>query len=144
MQRREWIVRLDGEGAFDRAVAALRSWSVHRGSGLDVLTDGELAVGTNVALTAPLPVGFVDAACRVVALVEQPDRFGFSYGTLPEHPECGEESFVVSRESGVVAFAIVAVSRPAHRVARLVPAVADRLQASAARRYLDAMRDACS
>ncbi|MGZ4678417.1 MAG: DUF1990 family protein [Acidimicrobiia bacterium] len=141
--RRTWECALDGEAAFARAVAAIESWSVHRGSGLTVAVDGPLRPGTDVALDAPLPVGFVTAMCRVVEVVDEPDRFGFSYGTLPRHPECGEESFVVHRDDdGGVTFRVVALSRPAHAVARAFPPIAHRLQESATRRYLRAMADA--
>jgi hypothetical protein len=56
----------------------------NRGAGLDVLPDGSLAVGTNVAMSAPLPVGFVEITCRIVAVV---DEIGYKTGrradTLP-------------------------------------------------------------
>ena len=77
--------------------------------------DGPLAVGTNVAISAALPVGHVEITCRVVAVVDEPDRFGFAYGTLPVHPEQGEESFVVVRaDAGGARFDVQAVSRPVH------------------------------
>jgi uncharacterized protein (UPF0548 family) len=113
---------------------------MHRGSGLAVAADGPIAVGTNVAISAPLPIGFVDATCRIVAVVDDPDRYGFAYGTLSVHPERGEEAFVVIRDAdGTAHFDVDAVSRPIQRFARLVPAVADRLQDTAVRRYLTAM-----
>lgn len=140
--RRSWQRRLDGDGVYERAVQAISDWSVHRGAGLAVQADGPLGVGTNVALEAPLPVGFVIATCRVTAVVKEADRFGFAYGTLPTHPERGEESFVVSRGRGVVEFRITAISKPAHPLAKAVPPVADQLQQQATQRYLRAMVDA--
>ena len=143
LRPQRWTTTVTGSDAYARAVTALHDWAVHRASGLDVLTDGPITVGTNVALSAPLPIGFVDATCRIVAVIDEPDRFGFAYGTLSVHPEQGEESFVVTRrDDGSVEFAVHAVSRPAHPLARLVPAVAHRLQAAAVKRYLDAMRRA--
>jgi uncharacterized protein (UPF0548 family) len=139
LKRRRWAADLDGDEAFGRAVEAVKEWAVHRGAGLLVEADGELAVGTNVAMCAPLPVGYIDVTCRVVAVVDEPDRFGFAYGTLPVHPACGEESFLVSRSDGITSFAVRAVSRPMHPLARLVPPVADALQDRAAKRYLAAM-----
>ena len=56
-------------------------------------------MGTNVVVTAPLPIGYVDVACRVVALIEEEDQFGFAYGTLSVHPEQGEEAFFVTRST---------------------------------------------
>jgi uncharacterized protein (UPF0548 family) len=140
LQRRHWTSVLRGTGSFDRACEAIRTWAVHRGAGLEVATDGPIAVGTNVAISAPLPVGFVDATCRVVAVVDEPARYGFAYGTLSVHPERGEEAFLVVRDDdGTVHFDVEGVSRPVHPLARLVPAVADRLQDTAVRRYVTAM-----
>lgn len=62
----------------------------------------------------------VRAPVRVVYLIDEPTRTGFAYGTLPGHPESGEEAFVVQlQDSGVVTFGITAFSRPATTLARL-------------------------
>jgi uncharacterized protein (UPF0548 family) len=141
LKRRHWTTPLSGSNAFERAVEALRTWAMHRGSGLRVAADGPIAVGTNVAFSAPLPIGFVGGTCRIVAVVDEPNRYGFAYGTLSVHPERGEEAFVVSRDAdGNVRLDIDGVSRPAQRFARLVPPLADLLQDRAVRRYLAAMR----
>jgi uncharacterized protein (UPF0548 family) len=53
---------------------------------------------------------------RVVYVIDEPDRKGFAYGTLPGHPERGEESFVVERRADEsVWLTIRAFSRPANR-----------------------------
>ncbi|HEV3086338.1 MAG TPA: DUF1990 domain-containing protein [Candidatus Elarobacter sp.] len=140
-KRRHWTTPLAGSNAFERAVEALRTWEMHRGAGLRVAADGPIAVGTNVAFSAPLPIGFVDGTCRIVVVVEEPNRFGFAYGTLSIHPESGEEAFVVSRDQdGNVRIDIDGVSRVTQPFARLVPRAADQLQDRAVRRYLAAMR----
>ena len=146
LHRGRWEATLSGAEAFDRGRAALHEWAVHRGSGISVLADGPLEVGTNVAMAAPLPVGFfLDVTCRIVCLVDDPDRFGFAYGTLPVHPESGEEAFLVTRQpSGTVTFTVAAASRPVHPLARLAPPVARRMQDAACRRYLDAMARAAA
>jgi uncharacterized protein (UPF0548 family) len=118
---------------------------VHRGAGLELAADGPIAVGTNVAFSAPLPLGFVDGTCRIVAVVNEPDRFGFAYGTLSIHPERGEESFLVARDTaGQVRFEVHGVSRPSIPFARALAPIADRLQDRAVRRYLSAMRQSVS
>ncbi|MEJ7801487.1 MAG: DUF1990 domain-containing protein, partial [Ilumatobacter sp.] len=110
------------------------------GAGLVVLAARPPLVGDIVAIRAPLPLGWIDAVCRVVRLVDEPDRAGFAYGTLADHPAQGEESFTVERDDdGTVTFEIIAVSRPRHPLARLAPAVARILQRRAVDRYLDAM-----
>jgi uncharacterized protein (UPF0548 family) len=143
LQRRHWTTPLAGAKAFARAVEALRTWGMHRGAGLRVVADGPIAVGTNVAFSAPLPVGRIAGTCRVVAVVDEPNRYGFAYGTLSAHPERGEQSFVVTKdEAGDVRLDVVGVSQPALPLARLVPPLAHQLQDRAVRRYLAAMRAA--
>jgi uncharacterized protein (UPF0548 family) len=48
-------------------------------------------------------------------------RFGFAYGTLSDHPERGEERFLVEwdRNDDSVWYDLLAISRPAHWLARL-------------------------
>jgi uncharacterized protein (UPF0548 family) len=138
LRRHRWSVP-HPDGTFDSAVTAIDTWAVHRGAGLTVTSDGPVALGTNVAMSAPLPVGFVDVTCRVVAVVEEELRHGFAYGTLPAHPETGEEAFLVVRDDRGVRFDVQAVSAPRHPLARLVPALADRLQDAAVRKYLAAI-----
>ncbi len=91
-------------------------------------------------MAAPLPFGFIDVVCRVIATDDEPDRFGFTYGTLSEHPARGEERFtVIRRADGEVVFEIVAVSQPRHLLARAFAPISRRLQRAATARYLDAM-----
>ena len=72
-------------------------------------------------------------------VVDEPDRFGFTYATLPGHPECGWESFVVARVEAEVRFTIEAVSKPAATIVRLGAPIARQLQKRATIRYLDGM-----
>ncbi len=128
------------DDVFRSAAQALRTWQVQRRAGLIVYENGPPTVGAVVAMAAPLPLGFIDVVCRVVVVHDEPNRFGFAYGTLRVHPEQGEESFTVVRhDDGSVVFEIVAVSRPRHLLARAFSPVARRLQRSATTRYLDAM-----
>jgi uncharacterized protein (UPF0548 family) len=131
----------NGRRLFERASGALRDWQMQTTSGLIVAHPGPPTVGTVVAMAAPLPVGYIDVVCRVVAVDDQNDRFGFTYGTLPVHPEQGEESFaIVIAPDGVVTVEITAVSRSRHPLARAFPPIARRLQHIATNRYLDAMQ----
>lgn len=138
LHRHRWSIPLP-DSAFERAKEAISAWRVHRGAGLSVIADGPIAVGTNIAMSAPLPLGFVDVTCRVVAVVDEERRYGFAYGTLPVHPETGEEAFIVVRDNDGLRFEVRAVSAPRHPIARLVQPLANRLQDSAVRRYLSAM-----
>jgi uncharacterized protein (UPF0548 family) len=145
-RRDRWTRALPGDDeVFERAADVLRGWRMHRTAGLIVEADGPPAVGMDVAMAAPLPIGYVDVVCRVVDVIDEPDRHGFSYGTLPVHPEQGEESFTITRDAdGGVTFEIVAASRLRHPLARACPPVARRLQSRAIDRYLGAMQTAAS
>ena len=83
----------------------------------------------------------IAAPCRIVGVIDEPNRWGFAYGTLPGHPEQGEESFHVRRTAGgEVSFEIVAFSRPAALLARLGSPVARIVQARVTRAYLEGVR----
>lgn len=102
---------------------------MHRGAGMSVCTDGPPVAGQSVALSAPMPIGYVDVVCRVVAVEDTTDRYGFTYGTLPNHPECGEERFTLTRRvDGRVTMDIVAASRPNHLLATAFPPIARFIQ----------------
>ncbi len=73
-------------------------------------------------------------ACRIIYLIDEPCRFGFAYGTLTAHVECGEERFLISQsEDGTVCYYIDAFSRPAHWLACLGYPFARRFQKQFAR-----------
>jgi uncharacterized protein (UPF0548 family) len=131
-----------GDADFAAAIRGIRTWRLHRGQGIRVApAEPAVAPGTDVALVVPSFGLHVLAACRVVWVVDDGDRFGFGYGTLPVHPESGEEAFVVSRTpDGEVRLAIVAFSRARHALTRLGGPVARRQQARFTDGYLDALR----
>jgi uncharacterized protein (UPF0548 family) len=67
-------------------------WGMLRGAGLHVDATTEVAeVGSEVIVG----LGPIRAPCRVVYVVDEPNRRGFAYGTLPGHAESGEELFTV-------------------------------------------------
>lgn len=123
---RSWLLGL-GDAVFDAATQTLLRWDMHRAAGLSI----------PASTAAPAPGAVVESTigwgpvkqrvpCLVVAVVDQPDAQGFAYGTLPGHPESGEESFVVERRAGgapageaaEVWFHVRAFSRPASRLSR--------------------------
>ena len=82
------------------------------------------------------------APVRVVYVVDEPARRGFAYGTLPGHPESGEEAFVVEiSEGGSIVLTITAFSRPATRLARAAGVLGRRVQSRITDRYLSALAD---
>lgn len=108
-----------GPDALDRAAGALHRWRMQAGAGLAVATDGPADVGRTVVLGLGRPLTVV-IPCRVVWTVREDDRRGFAYGTLPGHPERGEESFVLDRDAaGDVWLTVTAFSRPGGLIVRL-------------------------
>lgn len=115
-------VRLgEGEGAFERAKEAVRRWEMFRlGWGEICWPDAPIEAGTVVGvLMRPLGVWSLNG-CRIVYTVDEAEgsgeiarRFGFAYGTLPDHGARGEERFTVElRRDGSVWYDILALSRP--------------------------------
>jgi uncharacterized protein (UPF0548 family) len=133
-----------GRPAFDRAAAAVFGWRAQRGAGLRVRASGPASSpGTVVLMTAGLRRLGLDIPCRVVWVVDEPDRRGFGYGTLPGHPASGEESFVVTLlPDGDVGYEMRAFSRLATPMSRLCGPVSHRVQALALDRYVAAVRRA--
>jgi uncharacterized protein (UPF0548 family) len=66
---------------------------MQRGSGLKVQASSDTAVVSAIVVVRMM--GILSAPCRVVYVVDEPDVRGFAYGTLPGHPESGEERFAV-------------------------------------------------
>jgi uncharacterized protein (UPF0548 family) len=129
-------VRLgDGEAIFTRAKAALRRWDHFRLRWLEAWTPATaIEPGQVVAVLARKFGVWSLNACRIVYVVDEPgpiQRFGFAYGTLPDHVESGEERFVVEwdeAKSGEVWYDILAFSRPRHPLIRLANPYIRRLQ----------------
>jgi uncharacterized protein (UPF0548 family) len=109
-----------------------------RGAGLRVEATTERAeVGSEVIVR----LGPVRAPCRVVYVVDEPDRRGFAYGTLPGHAESGEELFLVRYDpatDGVYAD-VTAFSRHATWWSRLGSPLTSVIQRIVTERYLRAL-----
>ena len=129
-----------GDGVFERATEGIRAWAPQRAAGFDfVPVRPPLEVGQSLVLVFRSFPFFVTGAARVVYVVDEEDRFGFAYGTLPGHPESGEEAFIVERTGGEVRFRITGFSRPQVLLTRLGGPVARMVQARTTRRYLEGL-----
>jgi uncharacterized protein (UPF0548 family) len=127
-----------GRRRFEEAAEAGMRWGMLRGAGLKVEATAEVAaVGSEVIVR----LGPVGAPCRVVYVVDEPDRRGFAYGTLPGHAESGEELFVVRYDPATdeVYAEVKAFSRHATWWSRLAGPVTSLLQKVVTRRYLSAL-----
>lgn len=136
-----------GEGAYQRAVSALHSWK-HFDLGWVTIVPQNIPVevGRTVAVQAKTFGFWSLSACRIVYVIEEREpmrKFGFAYGTLPDHVECGEEKFTIEwLEDNSVWYDIYAFSRPRHSLVKLGFPLARRLQRRFARESLAAMAGA--
>jgi uncharacterized protein (UPF0548 family) len=127
-----------GRLLFEEAAAAGMRWGMLRGAGLRVEATSEVAaVGSEVIVH----LGPVRAPCRVVYVVDEADRRGFAYGTLPGHAESGEESFMVRYDSATdeVFAEVRAFSRHATWWSKAAAPVTSVLQRVVTQRYLTAL-----
>ena len=125
-----------GEGAktFAAAKATLRRWEHFRLGWVEAWPpETPIQAGQVVAVIARLFGLWWLNACRIVYIVDEEEpvkRFGFAYGTLPEHAESGEERFTVEwhEQDDAVWYDILAFSRPQQLLARLGYPFARRMQ----------------
>jgi uncharacterized protein (UPF0548 family) len=132
----------EGEAIYRRAVEALKNWrQFDLGWVTIVPRDVAVEAGATVAVKARAFGTWSLNAARVVYVIDEPRRFGFAYGTLPEHVECGEERFLIEfLPDDSVWYDILAFSRPQHPLVKLSSPLARRLQKRFARESLIRMK----
>ena len=107
-----------GEAVFDRAQAALRSWSMYPAWAEVYPGDTPLGVASVFTVTARVLGLYYLLSCRIAYTIDESgsDRSysGFAITTLPGHPERGEELFAVEwdHKTDEVHYRIEAVSLP--------------------------------
>ncbi len=83
-----------GRDVFVRARDALTNWQQFKLGWVELFPCGaSIEPDTNVAVLARHLGCWSLNGCRVVYSINGPMRFGFAYGTLTNHAECGEEVF---------------------------------------------------
>ena len=138
-----------GQGieTFERAKSAIGQWKMFDMPWLELCwPDTPIEPGATVAVVVS-HLGFWSMnACRIVYVIDEsgpPERYGFAYGTLPDHMEHGEERFTVEfhTDDQSVWYDVYALSRPS-TLARLAYPVARGLQKRFARDSMAAMQKA--
>jgi uncharacterized protein (UPF0548 family) len=119
-----------GEKDFNIAIDVMRNWKQFDLGWVSIVPDGvKLEVGATVVVKARALGTWSLSAARVIYLIEEPRRFGFAYGTLPDHIASGEERFLVEwLADDSVWFDILAFSRPRHPLVRINLPLARMLQ----------------
>jgi uncharacterized protein (UPF0548 family) len=123
-----------GAAAYEQAKVAIRRWQMFRLGWVELCwPDTPIEVGATVGVLVNLFGLWSLNLCRIVYVIEENgpvERFGFAYGTLPEHAERGEERFSVEwrHQDDSVWYDILAFSRPNQWLVRLGYPLARRLQ----------------
>jgi uncharacterized protein (UPF0548 family) len=118
-----------GHRVFAAAGEAVCRWQVQMGAGLRVAASAPTAV--------PGAVVILGLGIGPLHLLAQSRRRGFAYGTLPGHPESGEEAFIVEHhDDDTVSLEVVAFSRPATRLGKIAGPLGAVVQRRITARYL--------
>ena len=115
----------EGERVFRAAKSALENWQQFNLGWVEAWSPGTpIKPGEVVAVLARAICLWWLNACRIVYVVDETGpitKFGFAYGTLPDHAGSGEERFLIEwdQADNSVWYDIMAFSRPQHFLIRL-------------------------
>jgi len=135
-----------GKQVYERALSALQHWEQFDLGWVSIVPKGvPIEIGATVAVKARAFGRWSLNATRIVYVVNERDaveRFGFAYGTLPDHAESGEERFTVEfhLDDESVWYDILAFSKPQHLLVKMAYPLARRLQKRFARDSMERMR----
>lgn len=129
-----------GEAVWKRASSDVLTWRVKTASGFEIDAPGAVTEGARVRITARLLGLSIVEPVEVVTVVQDADRVGFAYRTLPGHPVSGEEAFIVHRDGDEVRLTVRSLTRPAPQQPwRILYPLLRIAQVIARRRYLRAL-----
>ncbi len=129
---------------FKRAAEALRNWQMFPPVWTIILPKAApIEAGNTIAMFAKGFGLWWRNSCRIIYTIDEPQRFGFAYGTLPGHIECGEELFLVEMdEAGQVWYTLRAFSTPRNVLVKIAYPLMRNFQARFRRDSAQAMRAA--
>lgn len=132
-----------GAAAFEQACEAIRHWRMFPPAWTIILPpDTPIRAGETLAMYAKAFGLWWRNSCRIIYVIDEPGRFGFAYGTLPGHIECGEELFLVEQDdSGQVWYTLRAFSKPKRWYAKLAYPMMRMFQARFRRDSAQAMKN---
>jgi uncharacterized protein (UPF0548 family) len=140
----------EGASAFKQAIKALNNWQ-HFNLGWLNVSDPNTAIetGMQIGLLCSFASVWLLCACRVVYVVNEDGpvkKYGFAYGTLPGHPETGEERFTIEWHDAdnSVWYDLLAFSKPGNLLVTigypLTRALQKKFVKDSQRAMLDAVR----
>jgi uncharacterized protein (UPF0548 family) len=127
----------EGAAAFELACQAIRTWKMFDLGWVELCwPNAPIALDTTVGVLIRAGGLWWLSCARIVYVLDEVEptaeirrRFGFAYGTLPDHAERGEERFCVEwHTDGSVWYDLFSFSQPRHWLATLGGPVTRRLQ----------------
>ncbi len=132
----------EGDERFERAKLGLQQWIPQQTASIGVLPADAVVKPEESFLLTILEnsIFAVAAPSRIVYVVDEPNEYGFAYGTLQGHPEMGEVSFVLQKSENSVTFEIASFSKRANVLARLAQPLSRYLQIRATKAYVAGLK----
>lgn len=153
MNHLEFHLDLGPAAQFPLAREAVFSWALQELAGVVVRPSRRVVEGQIVALrlnpgwpASPRRLRGRDllvtvGACIVSEVIDEADRAGFTYRTLPGHLENGEETFLVSADAeGRLGASITADSAPGHPPLKAAGPITTASQVMMAKRYTSGLK----
>ena len=110
-----------GQSTFSNAVQSMRAWHHFAMDWIHLFPENPAMEPTTTLLVCANHRMFWSVnACKIIDVIDESSestkRFGYSYGTLPQHVEQGEELFLLEWDlvSDRVTYSILAYSKPNH------------------------------
>ena len=102
-----------GDQAFEAAREAINQWVMFPKPWTHIYPNKPFVQDTEVVVLFRLFGLWWFNSSRIIYTIQEPNRYGFAYGTLTQHVEKGEELFLVERdETGKVTYRLEAFSQP--------------------------------
>ena len=119
-----------GEDVFEAARDVLSQWGMLPDNWIALhSSDTPQRRGRIVVIAVKVLFTWWLNSAKIVYTINEYRRYGFAYGTLPAHAECGEERFLVEMDDeGRVWYRITAFSRPRHWLAKIFKNLTRRYQ----------------
>ena len=120
-----------GKYDFEKAKNLIDNWVMFPSEWTKIIPNNQaISVGKSIAIFARFGGVWWRNACRIVYVIDEKNRYGFAYGTLPAHIERGEELFLIEMdEQENVIYKIKAFSQPRHILAKIAYPIMRLLQA---------------
>lgn len=136
----------EGTEVWGKARLFLKQWKHFPPSFTKIYSNTKsIKEGTIVAVMIKILGLWCCNSAKIVYVIDQPNCFGFAYGTLLEHAEKGEEAFWISRDAtGKITYHLKAFSKPKFWAAKLAYPLTRKYQRKFAKESLQQMKDICA